>query len=87
MAAKRKSAPQKAEPDAPSHEMRVSPLMSEPDAARYLLVSQSFLKVSRMKKSKRRHPGPPFVRMGRSVKYRVADLDAWLEAQTEMPGR
>ena len=26
--------------------------------------------------------GPPFVRVGRSIRYRVADLDAWLDART-----
>ena len=25
--------------------------------------------------------GPPFVKMGRSVRYRVADLDAWMAAR------
>lgn len=29
--------------------------------------------------------GPPFVRIGSLIRYRVRDLDAWLEAQTVDP--
>ena len=33
-------------------------------------------------KWRRRPDGPPFVKIGRLVRYRRADLDAWLDART-----
>lgn len=30
---------------------------------------------------------PPFVRVGRLVRYRLADLHAWIETRTEHPGK
>ena len=45
----------------------------------YLQVSESFLRQSRVEgKREGRTPGPPFVRVGRVVRYRLSDLDAWL---------
>lgn len=29
-----------------------------------------------------RGDGPPFVKLGRAVRYRLSDLSAWLDAQT-----
>ncbi len=48
-------------------------------AAKYLDVSETFLNQDRLT---RRH-GIPFVRVGRSIKYRQADLDAWIAAHRE----
>jgi predicted DNA-binding transcriptional regulator AlpA len=31
---------------------------------------------------RRRGEGPPFVRVGKQVRYRASDLQAWLAAQT-----
>jgi hypothetical protein len=32
-------------------------------------------------RSKKEGPeGPPFIRLGRTVRYRVEDLDAWIES-------
>jgi len=49
------------------------PLLHEADAARYIGMSIAFLRQARM-----RARGPAFFRIGRSVRYRFADLDAWL---------
>lgn len=48
-----------------------------PEAAQYLSISESSLTKMRMTRD-----GPPFVRVGvRSVAYRRADLDEWLQAR------
>lgn len=56
-------------------------LLSEDAAARYLCVSRSFLRRSRMDGDlPNRTPGPPYIRLGggRAIRYAVADLDAWI---------
>ena len=54
------------------------------EAAEYLRSSTSTLAKARMYKR-----GPNFVRIGRAVRYRQSDLDAWMSAsvanQAEMP--
>jgi len=35
----------------------------------------------------RKVAGPPFIKFGRSVRYRQADLDKWLESQVVCPGQ
>ena len=50
--------------------------MKERDAARYLGVSCAFLRSARVGRT----TGPPFVRAGRMVLYRVAAMDEWLAA-------
>ena len=55
--------------------------VSEEVAARYLCLSVSALRKSRMNGEREGHlPPPPFVRLGRRVIYRLADLDRYLEA-------
>jgi len=46
----------------------------QPDAARYLGLSQSFLAKSRCSGF-----GPRYCKLGRRVAYRKSDLDAWRE--------
>ena len=54
-------------------------LFTEQQTSDYLEMSESFLRQSRMEgKREGRTPGPPFVRIGRAVRYRLSDLDAWL---------
>lgn len=48
-------------------------LMKQPAAAEYLGVSHSFLEKRRVYGG-----GPKFVRIGRRVAYRKADLDEWI---------
>lgn len=51
--------------------------LSVADAARYIGMSAAFLKKARQGKT----PGPPFLKFeGRSVRYLIADLDAWMLA-------
>lgn len=53
-------------------------LLSNLDAAAYLGVTPRTLEVWRCTK---RH-AIPYIKVGRLVKYRRTDLDAWLKAQT-----
>jgi excisionase family DNA binding protein len=48
------------------------------EAAEYLRSSTSTLAKARMYKR-----GPSFVRIGRAVRYRQSDLDAWMDASVE----
>jgi len=55
---------------------QIAPLPS-PAAARYIGMSDSWLRQTRMEG---RRNGPPFLRIGaRTVRYLPADLDKWLE--------
>jgi len=55
-------------------------LLSEIHAAELLGVSSRTLQAWRS-----RNEGPPFVRMGRAVRYRRQDLLAWIEQNTVAP--
>lgn len=48
--------------------------LDESDTSRYTGYSRSWLRQRRM-----HGEGPPYYRVGRSVRYLVADLDRWLE--------
>ncbi len=53
---------------------------SEREAASYIGMSRSFLAQSRMDGPREsRTPAPPFIKIGRSVRYLREDLDAWLD--------
>jgi hypothetical protein len=58
----------------------ISPLLTESDAARYLSMSAAFLRQGRM-----HGRGPAYVRMGRAVRYALADLDEWLSERRIVP--
>lgn len=53
----------------------ISTTLFEADAANYVGFSTAYLRLCRSKGR-----GPAFIRVGRSIRYRVADLDAWLDA-------
>lgn len=54
--------------------------LRETEAATYIGMSRSFLRQSRMNGPRVRHaPPPPFIKVGRSIRYLRADLDAWLQ--------
>lgn len=59
------------------------PTLTPDDAARYLNISPATLATSRL--SPPRNDGPPYIRYGRAVRYRLADLDAWLESRRIVP--
>lgn len=48
----------------------------EKEAAPYIGMSRMFLRISRM-----RGTGPTYLKLGRSVRYDVRDLDSWLESR------
>jgi excisionase family DNA binding protein len=55
--------------------------LTEAQAAAYLGISVSSIRKSRMNGTRDNHlPPPPFVKLGRRVIYREADLHAYLEA-------
>jgi len=51
-------------------------LLNTPQAAQYLGLGKTTLEKARVYGK-----GPKYVRMGRAVRYRPADLDAWLEGR------
>ncbi len=62
--------------------------LSDLDAAQYLGVSVSFLRQARCYGNRPgRTPGPPYVKIGRSVRYLLEDLDRYVESckQGELP--
>ena len=52
------------------------PLMKPNEAAAFLRVSESWLAKARM-----RGEGPPFIQIGRSVRYQMVPLRRWLKSQ------
>lgn len=55
--------------------------INEKEASKYIGMSVSFLRQSRMTgKLKGRCKAPPFLKLGRSVRYQISDLDAWLDS-------
>ena len=53
---------------------------SEVEASQYICMSRSFLRQSRMEGNREgRTPSPPFIKIGRSVRYLKEDLDSWLD--------
>ena len=54
--------------------------LSEKQAATYIGMSRSYLAQSRMEGDRAtRTPAPPFIKVGRSVRYLLEDLDEWLD--------
>ncbi len=53
--------------------------LSEIETAEYIGMSRSFLRQSRMEGNRtNRTPAPPFIKIGRTVRYLKDDLDNWL---------
>ena len=54
-------------------------LLSEAEASFYLGVSRPFLAKSRMDGDiPGRTPGPPFLKIGRMIRYHIDDLNEWI---------
>lgn len=55
--------------------------LSEIETAEYIGMSRSFLRQSRMEGNRtNRTPAPPFIKIGRAVRYLKEDLDNWLNS-------
>ena len=55
-------------------------MLLEAEAARYIGMSRAFLRLSRCEGAYgNRTPGPPYYKIGRAVRYKLEDLDAWLQ--------
>lgn len=73
------------------HNHRPERLINEAEAARYIGMSRAFLRRTRMEGAlPRRTAGPPFVRIGRAIRYAVDDLDVFIDqhrhSQSSVPG-
>ena len=54
--------------------------VNEKDAASYIGMSVSYLQHARCYGAyKKQTPGPDYLKLGRSVRYRLEDLDKWLQ--------
>ena len=57
-------------------------------AADYIGMSESYLRISRMDGDRaNRTPGPNFIKIGKAVRYLKEDLDAWLESHRVTKGK
>lgn len=62
--------------------------MNDEQAAHYIGFCREWLRNSRKpSRGPATLPGPPFVKVGRAVRYLRADLDAWLAAHRQEPPR
>lgn len=57
-------------------------LLTETEAADFLAIAKSTLRKWRSTASKCSQPTPRFVRVGRTVRYRAADLEAFIETNS-----
>ena len=56
------------------------------EAAEYTGMSVGFLRQARSTGNREgRTPGPPFIKIGRSVRYLITDLDIWLLEHRQIP--
>jgi predicted DNA-binding transcriptional regulator AlpA len=56
----------------------------ESDAAYYIGMSVSWLRQSRANGNQ---DAPPYLKIGRAVRYRISDLDEWLSGRRQYCGR
>lgn len=61
--------------------------LNEDEAAGYINMSSHYLRKARTSElSGVKAPGPPFIRIGRSIRYLRDDLDAWLSTRERVGG-
>lgn len=54
--------------------------LTEAETSNYIGMSRSYLRQSRMDGHREnRTPAPPFIKIGRSVRYLLDDLNRWLD--------
>jgi hypothetical protein len=62
-------------------------IVDERDAAKFTGMSVAFLRVGRAQGVVgRRTPSPPYIRLGRAIRYDKNDLRAWLLEHRRVPG-
>lgn len=62
--------------------------LTERQAAQYIAMSSSFLRQNRMGgRREKRTLGPPFIKIGRAVRYLREDLNLWLEQSRQEPSK
>jgi hypothetical protein len=61
------------------------PPLTEAEAAKYIGMSTSWLRQSRMRGSNK--VGPDYMKAGKSVRYPIAWLDEWREERRQSPDR
>ena len=62
-----------------------SRVLSEIETSHYIVMSRSFLRQARMEGNRdNRTPAPPFIKIGRSVRYLREDLDNWLDSFSKL---
>jgi predicted DNA-binding transcriptional regulator AlpA len=55
-------------------------VLTEIETSAYIGMSRSYLRQARMDGNREnRTPAPPFIKIGRSVRYLREDLDSWLD--------
>lgn len=71
--------------DSPNQEATLkSNVIDEKQAAKYLGISLSKLRQVRLYgQGIHQMHCPPFLQLGRNIRYRIADLDRWLDEQTK----
>ncbi len=58
---------------------------TEQETAAYIGMSRSFLRQARMEgQRKNRTIAPPFIKIGRAVRYLKEDLDQWLDSHAKL---
>lgn len=56
-------------------------LLDEHGAASHISMSVAYLRADRVRGHPgNRTPGPPYIKLGRAIRYDVRDLDAWIDA-------
>ena len=55
-------------------------VLTEAETSQYIGMSRSYLRQARMEGNRAsRTPAPPFIKIGRSIRYRQEDVDKWLD--------
>lgn len=54
--------------------------LTQREAARYANCSESWLRALRLKGSTSRVKAPAYIRIGRCIRYRISDLEEWIES-------
>jgi len=63
-------------------------LITEADAARYISMSRSYLANARSTGDlPSRTPAPPFIKLGKAIRYDLADLNKWIDQHRRKNGR